>query len=209
MRCWLALAALALLSTGCHAKFKREAPGLGEVRTQVIVNGGPQVELGHMYDDSLVSLVVNVAQEIKSIKPQRRIAEAVDVDKVNYALQEGLRDTLHDGPPFAYTDDSKAATLQMELLSWGLYVPYIGAPGEFVYDFRVRIYKPDGDRVYKTKMSCSTGAGAPPSAALVFGTVNNVKQLEQMSDEQIQGAFDAVAYWCGGQLVSKMRRHAG
>jgi hypothetical protein len=124
-------------------------------------------------------------------------------------MQEGVAEVLGDGPPFAYTDDKAAANLQLEVLSWGLLVPYLGAPGEFYYDLRVRIYKPDGERVYKTRMHCSTAAGSPPAESLVFGTVDNVKQLEQMSDEQIQDAFDAVARWCGGQLVSKMRRHAG
>lgn len=206
---WLPALVLVLLASGCHAKFKKHAHELGEVRTQVIVVGRPDVQLGMVHDDSLVAAVVNVVQEVKSVGPQRRIAEAVDVDDVNYKLQEGIRDSLGKGPPFAYTSVDDAALLQLELMSWGLYVPTIGAPGEFVYDFDVRIYKKDGDRIYRTAMTCSTGAGSPPSAALVFGTVNNIKQLEKMSDEQIQEAFDSVAYWCGSQLVSKMRRHAG
>jgi hypothetical protein len=207
-RVWMAMVGVVALA-GCHAKFKKEAPALGAVRTQVIVNGGPSVELGHVEGDNLVGAVVNVVQEVKAIKPQRRIQEAVKIDQVNYSVQTGIRDVLDQGPPFAYTDDPKAAVLQLDLVSWGLYVPYLGAQGEFDYEFKVRIYKPDGDRVYKTSMVCSTAAGAPPTASLVFGTVNNVKQLEQMSDQQIQDAFDSVAYWCGGQLVSRMRRHAG
>jgi hypothetical protein len=209
MRRLLPWLTLVVLASGCHAKFKREAHTLGEARTQVVVTGSPDVQLGMVYDDSLVAGVINVVQEVKSVGPTRRIMEAVDVDKVNYRLQEGIRDGLGKGPPFAYTDKEDAALMNIELERWGLYVPTLGAPGEFVYDLRITIFKKDGDRIYRTRMSCSTGAGSPPAAAMVFGTVNNVKQLEKMSDEQIQEAFDAVAYWCGGQLVSKMRRHAG
>ena len=204
-----AFTALVVFSGGCHAKFKREVGSLGAVRAQTIVTGQPDVELGKIYDDSLAAAVFNVVQEVRSASPAMRIASAVKIEQVNDAMKGGFAEVLGDGPPFAYTEDKSAPTLQMEVLSWGLYVPYIGAPGEFTYDLRVQLYKPDGDRIYKTRIHCTTTAGAPPTESLIFGTVNNVKQLEQMSDAQIQDAFDAVARWCGGQLVSKMRRHAG
>lgn len=200
---------------GCHAKFKKEAPNLGAVRTQVIITGGPYVQLG-MVDNAtgntaadVLATGVNLYQGVKGLEVSSRIQEAVDVDKVNYAFQEGIAETLRQGPPFAYTDDPNAPVLQLELESYGLYVPYLGAPGEFTYDMRVRIYKQDGDRVYKSRVDCSTGAGAPEDVAVVLGTVNNVKQIKEMTDEQIQQSFDAIAKWCGAQLVAKMRKHAG
>lgn len=198
-----------LLSTACHAKFKREAPGLGAVRTQALVSGPVDVELGKLGGDTLVAAVVNVVQEVNEVGPEQRIAQAVDLDRVNRALQQSLADTLGSGPPFATTADPKAPLLQLEVVRWGLQVPYLGAPGTFNYDLRVRIYKPDGDRVYASSLSCNTGVGNPPPEARVLGTVNNMRQLEQMSDREIERAFVAVAQWCGAQLVTQMRRHAG
>ena len=199
-----------LLLTGCHAKLKREAPNMDDVRTQAFTTSGPVVQLGAIHDDSLVAAVVNTMQTVKAIEVARRIEDAVDIHGVNYALQEGIADGLQEGPPFAYTDAAAAdGTLQLEILAWGLRVPYLGAPGEFTYDVRVRLYSADGKRIYGQRTRCETAAGAPPEISMALGTVNNVKQLQEMSDEEIQAAFEKVAVWCGLEIVRKLRKHAG
>jgi hypothetical protein len=213
MRLLVALA-LPLVLTGCHAKFKKEAPTLGEVRTQIVVTGAPYVELGKLAVEgdgvlAAAAAVVNVVQEVKGIDQTKRIMRAVQVDEVNAEFNDGLKETLGDGPPFAYTEEKKSHVLQLEVLSWGLEVPYLGAPGVFTYDLRARIYKKNGDRVYSARTSCSTGAGNPTSLEQVLGVVNNVKNLKEMSDAEINDAFKSVAYWCGQEFVTKMRRHAG
>jgi len=212
----LNLTVLALFAaTGCHAKFKKEAPTLGAVRVQVVMTGGPEVNLGKMYDyddkgSALISSVVNVVQSVKEIDQTKRIAQAVEIGKVNAAMKQGLGETLGGGPPFAYSDQEIApATLQLEVMSYGLSVPYLGAPGEFTYDIRARIYKANGDRVYKARMNCTVGAGDPSAAAVVLGVVNNVKQLKEMTNAQIQETFEVTANYCGQQWVRKMRKHAG
>lgn len=204
------------LLLGCHAKFKREAPGLGAVRTQVVTVGGPYVELGHVgveTDNALVAaaaLVVNVAQEVQGMDLAGRIAGAVDVAAINRAFNDGVAQTLQSGPPFAYTEDPNApATMQIEVLSYGMFVPYLGAPGVFTYDLRVRIYKRDGERVYKTRHSCEIGAGTPGIPEVVLGVVNNVREVKDMSDAEIQQSFSTLAAWCGQTFVARMRRHAG
>lgn len=213
LRWSLALSLLAL--AGCHAKFKKEAPTLGAVRVQVLMTGGPEVNLGKMYNydndaAALVSTVVNTVQAVKEIDQTKRIAQAVQIDRVNEAMKQGLGQTLAGGPPFAYTDQENApALLQLEVMSYGLSVPWLGAPGEFTYDIRARIYKANGDRVYRARMECTVGAGDPDAAAVVLGVVNNVKQLKEMSDAQIQETFEVTANWCGQQWVRKMRKHAG
>jgi hypothetical protein len=198
-----------LLATACHAKFKKEAPTLGAVRTQAVVSAPVDVELGKLSGNDVVSAVVNVVQEVSEVGPEQRIARAVDLDRVNRALQNSFAETLGSGPPFGTTQDPKAALLQIEVVRWGLQVPYLGAPGIFNYDLNIRIYKPDGDRVYSAGLACNTGVGNPPPEARVLGTVNNLRQLEQMSDREIEKAFVSVARWCGTQLVTQMRRHAG
>jgi hypothetical protein len=210
----IAILVLPALLAGCHAKFKKEAPTLGQVRTQIVVAGQPYVELGKMSVEgdgilAAAAAVVNVVQEVKAVDQTRRIAKAVQVSDVNEEFRASLADTLGSGPPFAYTDEKDAALLQLEVLSWGLSVPYLGAPGVFTYDLRARIYKKDGDRVYSARTTCSTGAGDPTAVEQVLGVVNNVKNLKEMSDAEINDAFKAVARWCGQDFVTMMRRHAG
>lgn len=211
-----ALFLLIPLLAGCHAKFKREAPTLGSVRTQVVTTGGPYVELGHVAvatDNALIAAaatVVNVVQDVKGMDLADRIAGAVDVQAVNRAFNDGVAQTLQAGPPFAYTDAPDApATLQVEVLSYGLYVPAIGAPGVFTYDIRVRIYKRDGERVYKARHSCEVGAGTPGIPETVLGVVNNFAEMKEMSDAEIQQSFATLAAYCGQTFVVRMRRHAG
>jgi hypothetical protein len=209
-----AVLALPLLLTGCHAKFKKEAPTLGEVRAQIVVTGEPYVELGKLSvgGDGVIAAaaaVVNVVQEVKEVDQTKRIARAVKVDDVNEEFRTALADTLGDGPPFAYTTDKDAHLLQLEVLSYGLEVPSLGAAGVFTYDLRARIYKKNGDRVYSARTSCTTAAGNPSTMEQVLGVVNNVKNLKEMSNAEINEAFKSVARWCGQDFVTKMRRHAG
>lgn len=210
------LAAALLLSLGCHAKFKKYAPTVGTARVQVITTGGPYVHLGEVNNvnedgtANLVGSVINVVQGVKSINLTQRIADAVKVNDVNAAFQRGLIDTMGVGPPFGLnTDQGTPALLQIELESYGLDVPTLGAAGRFTYTARARVYTAEGKRIYSHRLTCETGVGDPDAAAVVLQVVNNVKQLKEMSDEQINDTFTAIADYCGGRLVTKMRRHAG
>lgn len=223
----LAVVTALVLLSGCHAKFKREAGSLGSVRTQIVNTGGPYVELGKVgnpVDDgndrhdstaeaigAIAALAVNIHQEVQGAKLADRIAKAVDPKAVNNAFNDGIRQTLQDGPPFAYTDDKDAAgaTMQIEVLSYGLDVPYLGAPGQFTYDLRVNIYKKDGERVYKVRHSCAVGAGTPDISDVVLGVVNNVEGINEMSDADLNSAFTTMAAYCAETFVVRMRRHAG
>jgi hypothetical protein len=220
------LVSLFSLLAGCHAKFKREAPTIGNVRPQIVTSGGPYVSLGHMGNPAsdgdpgrtsgvealgaIAAVAVNINQDIQGAKLSKRISQAVRIESVNEAFNQGVGRTLGQGPPFAYTNDPNAnATLQIEVVSYGLNVPYIGAPGEFTYDLRVRIYKKDGERVYKARHSCSVGAGTPGIAEAVLGVVNNIEEVNEMSDAEINQSFAAMADYCATTFVVRMRRHAG
>ncbi|MEL6345373.1 MAG: hypothetical protein AAFV53_19860 [Myxococcota bacterium] len=217
----IAMAAM-VFATGCHGKFKRAAPYLDTATVQTVTTGGPYVDLGNIYvvpgtgseqGDLLVSIAataVNISQDVKSINQTERIAQAVDLNGINTSMTEGLAHGLAGGPPFAYVGPGGEAdaTLQMEVLSYGLFVPALGAPGEFTYSVRASVFDNSGDRVYRNTMTCTVGAGNPDAAAVVFGVVNNVKQLERMTDDEINEAFDNMAYYCGQQFAVTMRRHA-
>lgn len=206
---------LSLLSLlGCHHKFKKYASTVGNAKVQVVLVGGPYAELGHVYTDNdtllevAVSTAINVAQEVRAEPIADRISRSVRVDQVNAALSDGLIQTLGSGPPFGTAPDA-GALLQLEVESYGLMVPYLGAPGEFTFTTLATVYLPNGDRIYRHRMTCDTGVGDPNALAAVFSVVNNVKELDKMTDEQINQTFVEVARWCGSNFAVTMRRHAG
>ena len=68
----LATLLLPALLLGCHAKFKKNAPLIDQVRVEAITVGGPNVELGKVHVDAeqagglaaLAGVAVNIAQEV-------------------------------------------------------------------------------------------------------------------------------------------------
>jgi len=206
----LAVAAL-VLSTGCHAKFKDAVPGIDAVNVQVLTTGGPFVQLGYLPidDEGMVSEVINVVQTVRSAYQTDRIEDAVIINDVQDAMTQGVAETLNLGVPFSTTaNDPNAPLLQIEVTSYGLFVPVMGATGEFTVTAKARIYEPDGERVYRKNLTCSLGMDADGLEA-ALPIFNNAKALDEMSDAEINNAFADMAWLCGQQLVMKMRQHAG
>lgn len=198
-----------LLSAGCHQRFKKYVADIGDVRPEVTALGGPRVVLGGSEGEGLVAAAVNVAQAVRSIDASKRLADAVDVERVNSAFAEGLVQALGSGPPFGSTPDPKASVLQVEVTSYGLEAPVMGLAGTFNYDLHVSIYMVGGKKVYNARHGCNVPFGDASTLSQALGTVNNIKQLREMSDEEVQAVFEGAARACGQQLVLKMRRHAG
>ncbi len=216
---------VALLATGCHAKFKKHADQVGAAQLQVLALGGADAQLGRAgvlldptpeSDEEAVAGAVaavaagvfNTVQAVKEAELRDRIATAVDPSLTNEAMMLGVTETLGGGPPFSIAEDARSL-LQLEVLSWGLSVPTVGASGSFTYTVRARVYLPDGERIYSNSLTCVVGAGAPSAVSQALGLVNNAKQVKQMSDAELQDAFDAMARYCGGVFVTKLRKHAG
>ncbi|MFH1463893.1 MAG: hypothetical protein ABIO70_05880 [Pseudomonadota bacterium] len=213
----LAPLALLLLLPACHPRYKHAAPTLGAVRVQTLGTGTPYVNLGKVYTDSndapvaqIAAAVINTVQVVKEIDRTERIAGAVRTGEVKRALSAGLQEAMGDGPPFAITEDGGVGNVfQIEVLSYGLNVPWLGAPGSFTYDLRLRIYQADGRRVYAGRHHCDARAGNPSIAEQALFVVDNVRNLDEMSDDEISGAFETIAFWCGEEIVAKLRRQAG
>jgi hypothetical protein len=203
MRPWILVLA-AVAASGCHAKFKKYAPTLGAVNPQVVVAGDPTVQIG-----SSGSVVLDVVNGVRAVDVAEKIGRQVEIDQVNAAFSAGLDETLGSGPPFGTTDKKKAPKLQIEVTNYGLYVPEMGAQGELVYDLRVRIYTPDGERVYSTSLRCETPVDGADAISEVLGTRDNVGNVLDLRKREIQAAFDAAGDECGRELVTLMRRHAG
>ncbi len=203
-----------LTLTGCHAKFKKYAPTLGEVRSEVVDTGVPYVQLGSVYVATnaptlnLAAAVINTVQAVKSVDQTQRVAKAVNGAEVAEALVQGVAETLRQGPPFAITEVETSPLLQVRVESYGLSVPYLGAAGVFTYDMRADIYLANGERVYTNHVHCATDAMRDDPVSEVLGAVNNVRKLDQMSDEEINAAFVDIGRFCGAQLVIEMRKHA-
>ena len=84
----------------------------------------------------------------------------------------------------------------------------MGFAGTFNYDLHVSIFLSGAQKVYNTHQRCDVGFGEASALSQVLGTVDNVKQLDQMTDAQIQATFDNAAALCAQELVLRMRRHA-
>lgn len=213
----LAFLAMLVVLPACHPRYKHAAPTLGAVRVQTLGSGTPYVNLGKVYADQrdapvaqIAAAVINTVQVVKEIDRTERIAGAVRTGEVKRALAAGLQEAMGDGPPFAITEDGAVGNVfQIEVLSYGLDVPWLGAPGSFNYDLRLRIYQADGRRVYAGRHQCDARVGNPTAAEQVLSVVDNVSNLDAMSDDEISGAFETIAFWCGEQIVAKLRRQAG
>lgn len=222
----VALSVVAGLATGCHAKFKREVGSLSAVQLEIITQSGPTASLGGVVVladptpesdaeavvDGVASVaagIFNISQAVKATQISNRLAEVVDMGRTNSAMLEGVTRTLGNTPFAIVNADQSGDLLQLEVLEWGMQVPSLGVQGSFTYEVRARIYKADGDRIYSSRLSCEIAAGSPGAGSQVLGLVNNVKQIEEMSDEDLQASFEAMAEYCGGVFVTKMRKHAG
>jgi hypothetical protein len=225
MRSWLIL--IAVLGSACHAKFKREVGDISSVQLQILTTTGPSSDLGRAVfvpspvadsDEEVAANVIgavatgafNIVQAVKENELQKRLATAVNVEATNAAMLEGVSQTLGSGPPFHVARAGESENLlQLEVVRWGLSVPAVGVQGTFTYEVRTRLYMGDGDRVYSSRMRCDVAAGDPDAASQALMLVNNAKQVKQMTDAQLQEAFDTMARYCGGVFVANLRRHAG
>ncbi len=221
------LLALAGIVAGCHAKFKREVRTIDDAQLTILTQAGASASLGRAAyvgdptpeskEERTANLVgavatgvFNTVQAVKEIDIMRRINQTVDIEKVNSAMLASLAASLGDGPPFAAVPSGRSENLlQLEVIRWGLQVPAVGVPGSFDYEVRARMYKGDGERIYSSRLTCQIQAGTPNVASEALLLVNNAKQVKQMSDEELQSAFEAMASYCGGVFVARMRRHAG
>jgi hypothetical protein len=215
---------LFLILLACHGPFRKDAADLHQVRVQVTMSGEPDVDLGKFDQqnqgpvsrvpqsgNAMDAQAMNADQTADEVDLERALAHRVAPHPLTEKMTQGLLDGMKDGRPFALTTDPQVKhTLQIDVTSYGLHVPYIGAPGEFVFDVRARLTRGDtGKVVYSTSLRCDTDAGNPPASARAIDAVDHVREIERMSDEELQGAFNEMAYYCGTVFANRMRKHAG
>ena len=215
---------LVLALFGCHATFRNHAPDLEQVRVQVVMSGEPYVTLGKLDAGSygptsrvpqpenvVEAHAMEAEQTADEIQLAADFARRVTPQPLTEKMTQGLLDTIRSGPPFELTTDPRVEhTLQIEVTSFGLAVPYIGAPGEFTFDVQARLYRGDtGERVYSTSLRCDAGAGDAAASSVALGAVDHVREIDRMSDEELQATFDDIAYYCGTYFATRMRKHAG
>ena len=215
---------LLLAVLGCHATFHKNAPDLHQVRVQVTMSGEPDVDLGKFDQQNqgpvsrtpqagnmMEAQAMDAEQTATEMDLERALAHRVAPHPLTEKMTQGLLDTMQNGPPFALTTDPQVkSTLQIDVTSYGLSVPYIGAPGEFVFDVRARLTRGDnGKVVYSTSLRCDTEAGDPMASARALDAVDHVREIQRMSDEEHQAAFNDMAYYCGTYFATRMRKHAG
>ena len=208
----LALTATMLLTSGCHARFKRNVASIDAVRVQTMNRTlRPTVTLGRANSTTLYGTVVNSVQMGNEYEAMRIIHDAVDPEAVSWALEDGIAKGLGpEGPPFGYrSGDDRGWTMQIEVLDYGLEAWGLGSQGDFNYDLRVRIFDEHARVVYNARQACEIPAGDPSIGSVMLFGVSNIKQLREMEPGQIQRTFEEVARACGTQVVTRMRWHAG
>ena len=214
---------LALL--GCHAAFRKEAAELHQVRVQVTMSGEPDVDLGKFdqqnqgpvsrvpqnSENMMDAQAMDAEQTADEVEIEAHLAQRVAPQPLSEKMTQGLLDTMQSGPPFALTANPQVKnTLQIDVTSYGLSVPYMGAPGEFVFDVRARLTRGDtGKLLYSTTLRCDTEAGDPAASAVALDAVDHLREIERMSNDELQTAFNEMAYYCGTYFAKRMQKHAG
>jgi hypothetical protein len=208
----------------CHGPFRKNAADLHQVRVQVTMSGEPDVDLGKFDQQNpgpvsrtpqagnmTDAQAMDAEQTANEIDLERALSHRVAPHPLTENMTQGLLDTMKSGPPFELTTDPQVKhTLQIDVTSYGLHVPYIGAPGEFVFDVRARLVRGDtGKVVYSTSLRCDTEAGDPAASAVAIEAVDHMREIERMSDAELQGAFNDMAYYCGTYFAKRMQKHAG
>ena len=209
-------AAIALLglstTTGCHARFKRHAGTLGSVNTQVMVTGGPTVNVPTSSTGvGLIDNVANIGMAVGASTTAGKIRSAVDVGQMSGTLETSLGDAIGRGAPFTLaTDDGAGGLLEIDIRDFGVDAS-TGVP-DFRFQGVVKIYRSsDGWRVYRNGFRCSSRSGSYNAGGMVgIGqSAGGLLQLSEMEDGDIRKAFDQQAEVCGQYLVMEMRKHAG
>ena len=196
---------LLLAVFGCHAALNKSAADLHEVRVQVTMSGEPDVDLGNFDQNNkgpvsqtpssanaMDAQAMNAERTADEVDLERALAHRVATPPLTERMTQGMLDTMKSGVPFELTTDpSVKHTLQIDVTSYGLHVPYMGAPGEFVFDVKARLTRGDtGKVVYSTSLRCDTEAGDPAASAVAIEAVDHMREIERMSDEELQGAFN-------------------
>lgn len=201
--------ALLLSITGCHARYKRLAPSIDAVRTEVAVNNGPTVTLPYVQgvsQDDPIAAVVNITQAVRSVNTAAHLGRKVDPDQVNDVFQQQFAMELA-ATPFRH-DPGAGDVLRFELVDWGLEVPTVNSPGVFNYRLRVRGYRADGSKFYRGSVNCVMDAGTSGWIEMTPFGDNNPNRIKNLTAAEVQEIFDATAADCAGWTVDQLRRQA-
>lgn len=222
MRSPSTLILLGIFSAGCHAPFKAALPGIDSVVTEATAREKPFVSLG--YGNSpfmrwdlgvpysavtpvtdplgvmpLVDLVIEIVEGAHETRLRPLIGDAVAVDDLAPALHASLVEHLDEGAPFTHGDGDRAGRLELEIMRYGMYVPYVGGPGEFQVAVRTKVFDTEGARVYRGRAVCGVH-----DAALVK---NSAKVLKTLEPDRVHAGVVAAARACGETVVAKLLRH--
>ena len=202
---------LCLFLLGCHAKLQQAAPSIGALHTQVQTTGGPWVDLGQVPEEAgIVGDVITGLQVAKAVRLSQRLQDAMDGSSHEEALHEGVLRALGEGALLGFTANTEAvASLELEVRAYGLYVKNIGQDGVFTYKTRVRMWGPSGERLYRKRLLCTADIREVLGREDTRRPIQHAKEIDRLSDSEIQAIYLDLARSCGEQVVHQMRAHAG
>lgn len=198
---------IALASAGCHARLRALAPTIPGVDAEAFATVAPQVDLGRMARPDLAMSAVGAWQLAEEDRVEAWLLRTVDPVRAADALSHGFLDALGQGPPFPAARGA-AWVVQLELTDATFELSNPGAPGRLAYGLRVDLYDPDGRRVYRTRLSC-TSVGAPREVERPIAAITDAWRLDGMRPEDLHAATDGLVEWCGWLAARRLRKHAG
>lgn len=212
----LLIIAVALSATACHARFKKFARSADMVEIKAIVSSTATVNLSESggnatgtFAEAVMDTAVGAAAQVSSVKVRERLQAALQPQQVQTMVHDGAVTLLGDGPPFASGGEPIDGTIQIEVVNYG--IQQSGGGPSFFANYRIRGYRAgDGKTIYKTSASCADRAFYTPNTpGNLLGTTATIAHLNGLTDEELGKTLEAVLQRCTGQVIAKMRKHAG
>lgn len=210
----IVLAVSALLATGCHGRYKRNADSLGKVAVDVQINTEPRVDGGEVPLDAPTNAAeaaeagVRMASVVLGRKAQKKLSRAVDSETAEAVLDDAFDAELARKRLPYKTGDKGRAELVIEVVDFGLDAS-MGTPEAYVSTVTT-IHDKKGKRVYRARETCTREVGPGLGVGLDFtglGELAAMKALSEMKPKQMEKVVLKVTEQCAGEVADELVKH--
>jgi hypothetical protein len=223
------LLAAVVLTTACHARYRKHAGGLGTVTPAVRVPGLPGVDAGPSAGgvaagavagaatEGAVQAVEGIAEAATGIggavlegRVEGKLIRAIQPAEARAAFATGLRGTAGEaGLPYALGPDSPHR-LDIEVTDYGFAIR--GSQVSVRVDASVRLTK-KGERrpIYRAGISCDRPLPGGLPVPLPIEGVDTLLALQRLDDikaKKLEKLVLEAAEACGADLAHQLGRHS-
>ncbi len=212
MRKLLLPALLLVATTGCHARYRRNADSRGRVRVTVqtpdaaVVAGGRGDPVAQAAAGDVVGAGVEVATVMLGIKAQKKLNRGTDPVETRDALAAGVLEGAQDQPLPYKVGEKGRSELVITIDDWGLDASS-GTPMAYL-DTRSAIYNKDGKVVYRASERCERTLGQGMQIPLEgVDELAAMQQLADMKPQQMHRVLGALTEQCSAQIARELATH--